>query len=100
MNKAREEHALEKEELEKKVARLEWRVEQADPAPHYRSSPRFSPRLVGRTNGRFSSSGHAAHASFDNASFEEFRRYEAFMARRSSEFGEVVRRGSGRGGGL
>jgi hypothetical protein len=88
VNKAREEHALEKEELEKVVARLEWRVEQADHAPHYHSSPRFSPRLVGRTTGRYSSSGHASHVSFDNASFEEFRRYEAFLAWRSSEFGE------------
>jgi hypothetical protein len=97
VNKAREEHALEKEELEKVVARLERRVEQADQAPHYHSSPRFSPRLAARPTGRHSSSGHAPHASFDNASFEEFRRYEAFLAWRSSEFGEVVRRGSGRG---
>ena len=84
------------------VARLERRVEQADQAPHYHSSPRFSPRLAARPTGRHSSSGHAPHASFDNASFEEFRRYEAFnlqrrsSERRSSEFGfggEVGRRG-------
>ena len=66
--------------LEAEVAQLK----RSAAVQHHPSPLRFSPRLAGRASERFSSSGHAARASYGNAidpaRIEEFRLFQEFTS--------------------